>query len=47
MASKYAQMITIKVLMHKSFEFVGFCTWSSLSMSHELARLLRGEFWEK
>jgi len=47
LASKCAQMNTINVLVHESFEFVGFCTWPSLSVYHSIARWLGGEFCEK
>jgi len=40
-------MSTIKVLVHKRFEFGGICTWPSLAMWHDLARWLGGEFWKK
>jgi len=40
-------MNTMKVLVHKSFEFGGFCTWPSWSVYHGLAILLGGEFCEK
>ena len=47
MASKCPQMNTMKVLVHKSFEFVGFCTWPSWSVHGGRARCLDGEFCEK
>jgi len=46
-ASKCAQMNTMKVLVQKSFEFDGFCTWSRLSVHQDIARWLGGEFWSK
>jgi len=47
LASKCAQMNTMKVLVHESFEFGGFCTWPSLAVHHGIARWLGGEFYEK
>jgi len=47
LASKCAQMNTMKVLVHKSFEFGGFCTWPRLAVHHGIARGLGGEFCEK
>jgi len=44
MAYKCPQMNTIKFLVHKSFEFGGFCTWPSLSVHHSIAKLLGGVF---
>jgi len=41
------QMITMKVLVHESFEFGGFCTWPSRSVHHGKTRWLGGEFCEK
>jgi len=38
---------TMKVLVHQSFEFGGFCTWPSLAVHHAIARWLGGEFYEK
>jgi len=46
-ASKCPQMNTMKVLVHESFEFSGFCTWLSWSVHHDIARWLGGEFCEK
>jgi len=46
-ASKCAQMNTMKVLVHKSFEFGRFCTWPSGSVHHVIARWPGGEFCEK
>jgi len=37
----------MKVLVHESFEFCGFCTWPSWSVHHDTARWLGGEFYEK
>jgi len=45
-ASKCPQMNTMKVLVHESFELVGFCTWPRLAVHHGIARL-GGEFCEK
>ena len=47
LASKYAQMNTMKVLVHESFEFGGFCTWPSWSVHHGITRWLGGDFCEK
>jgi len=47
MAYKCPQMNTMKVLVHKSFELVGFCTWPSWSVHHGIARWLGREFCEK
>jgi len=41
------QMNTMKVLVHESFEFGGFCTWPRLAVHHVIARWLGGEFCEK
>jgi len=46
-ASKCPQMNTMKVLVHESFEFGGFCTWPSWSVHHGIARWLGGELCEK
>jgi len=35
---------TVKVLVHESFEFGGFCTWPRLAVHHGIARWLGGEF---
>jgi len=43
-AYKCSQMNTMKVLVHKSFEFGGFCTWPSVAVHHGIARWLGGEF---
>jgi len=45
--SKCPQMNSMKVLVHESFEFGGFCTWPSLAVYHGIARWLGGEFYEK
>jgi len=47
MASKCLNMSTIKLLVHKCFEFGVFCTWPSWSVSHDLGRWLGGVFCEK
>jgi len=47
MTYKCSQMNTMKVLMHESFEFGGFCTWQSWSVHCGIAKLLCGLFWEK
>ena len=47
MASKCPQMNTMKVLVHESFEFDGFCTWPSLAVHDVIGRWLGGEFCEK
>jgi len=47
MASKCPQINNIKLLVHESFEFSGFCTWQSWLVCHDLARWLGGEFGEK
>ena len=47
MGSKCPQMNTMKVLVHKSFELVGFFTWPSLSVHHCIAKWIGGEFCEK
>jgi len=41
-AYKCPQMNTMKVLVHESFEFGGFCTWPSWSVHHGIARWLGG-----
>jgi len=46
-ACKCAQMNTMKVLVHKSFEFGRFWTWPSWSVHHSIPRWPGGEFWEK
>jgi len=46
-AYKCPQMITMKVLVHESFESGGFCTWPTLAVHHDTARLVGGEFCEK
>jgi len=40
-------MNTMKVLVHNSFKFGGFCTGPSWSVHHGIARWLGGEFCEK
>jgi len=47
LAFKCAQMNTMKVLVHESFEFGGFCTWPSWSVHHGITRWLGGDFCEK
>jgi len=47
LSTKCAQMNTMKVLVHESFEFSGFCTWPSSSVHHDIARWLGGELCEK
>ena len=47
MASKCPQMNTMKVLVHESFELVGFCSWPRLAVHHGITRRLGGEFCEK
>ena len=47
MASKCPQMNTMNVLVHESFELVGFWTWPRLAVHHGIARWLGGEFYEK
>ena len=47
LASKCPQMKTLKVMVHKSFEFGAFCTWLTWSVHHGIARWLGGEFCEK
>jgi len=47
LASKCAQMNTMKVLVHKSFEFGVFCTWPSWSVHHGITRRLGEDFFEK
>jgi len=47
LASKCPQMNTMKVLVHESFEFGGFCTWPSWSVHHGITRWLGGDFCEK
>ena len=41
------QMNTMKVFVHESFEFGGFCTWPSLVVHDGIAIWLGGEFSEK
>jgi len=40
-------MNTMKVLVHESFEFGGFCKWPSWSVRHGIARWFGGELCEK
>jgi len=40
-------MNTMKVLVHESFEFGGFCTWPRLAVHHGIAKWLGAEFCEK
>jgi len=47
MAYKCPQMNTMKVFMHESFQFGGFCTWPSWSVYHGITKLHRGLFCEK
>jgi len=47
LASKCAQINTMKVLVHESFVFSGFCTWPSWSVQDGIARWLGREFCEK
>jgi len=37
----------MKVLVYKSFDLYGFCTWQSLAVWPDIARLFDGEFCEK
>jgi len=46
-AYKCPQMSTMKVLVHETFEFGGFCTGSDWSVHHGIGRWLGGEFCEK
>jgi len=46
-AYKWPQMNTMKFLVHESFDFGGICTWPRLSVHHNIARLVGGEFCEK
>jgi len=46
-AYKCPQMNTIKFLVHESFKFGRFCTWTSWSVHHNIGRLLGGLFCEK
>jgi len=47
LASECPQMNTLKVLVHESFEFGGFCTCPRMAMHQGIARWLGGEFCEK
>jgi len=40
-------MNTMKVLVHESFDFDGFCTWPSLAVHQGIARWLGVEFCKK
>ena len=46
-AHKCPQMNIMKFLVHESFVFGGVCRWPRLSVHHDIARLLGGEFCEK
>ena len=46
-AYKCPQISTMKVLVHESFEFGGFCKGPRLAVHHNIARWLGGEFCEK
>jgi len=46
-AYKCPQMNTMKIFVHESFEFGGFCTWRSWSVHYGITRWLVGEFCEK
>jgi len=46
-AYKCPRMNTMKVFVHETFEFGGFCTWPSWSVHDDIARWLGGEFCEK
>jgi len=46
-AYKCPLMNNMKVLVHESFEFGGFCTWPKLAVQHGIARWPGGEFCEK
>ena len=45
-AYKYPQMNTMKILMHESFEFGGFCTWPRLAVHDGIGGLV-GSFVKK
>jgi len=47
MTYKCRQMNTMKVLVHESFEFGGFCTWPSWTVHHDIARWLGRVLCEK
>ena len=47
LAYKCPQINTMKVFVHKSFEYVGFCTWPRLWVHHDIARWLGEEVCEK
>ena len=40
-------MNSMKVLVHPSFEFGGFCTWPRVAVQQGIARCLGREFCEK
>jgi len=40
-------MNTMKVLVHESFEFGGFCTWPKLAVHHGITKWLGEGFCEK
>jgi len=46
-AYKCPQMNTMKVMVHESFEFGGFCAWPSSSVHQGIARWLGGEYCQK
>jgi len=46
-AYKCPQMNSMKVLVHASFEFGGFCTWPRVAVQEGIARCLGREFCEK
>ena len=46
-AYKCTQMSTVKVLVHESFEFGGFCTSPRLAVQHGIGRWLGGDYCEK
>jgi len=45
-AYKCLQMNTMKILVHESFEFGGFCTWPRLAVHHGIGGMV-GSFVEK
>jgi len=45
-AYKSPQMNTMKIPVHESFEFVGFCTWPRLAVHHGIGGLV-GSFMKK
>ena len=46
-AYKCPRMNTMKVFVHETFEFGGFCTLPGWSVHHGIARSLRGQFCDK